>query len=78
MPPPEPPPGQAPTSRGPPPILFFSWHASTVRSASWRYGRQWPQCSRSAWRRSRKHKSTRASMIPRPHDGLALRQFARA
>eukprot|EP00966_Prymnesium_polylepis_P245379 5676743-Prymnesium_polylepis.1 len=37
----------------------LSGNASTVRSAGGRYGRRWRQCSRSAWRRSREHKSTR-------------------
>eukprot|EP00966_Prymnesium_polylepis_P110559 2557608-Prymnesium_polylepis.1 len=40
-------------------VSRLSGHASAFRSTGWRYGQRWPQCSRSAWHRSREHKSTR-------------------
>eukprot|EP00966_Prymnesium_polylepis_P280700 6485697-Prymnesium_polylepis.1 len=40
-------------------VSRLSGHASTVRSAGWRYGWRRPQCSRLAQRCSREHKSTR-------------------
>jgi hypothetical protein len=43
-------------------VSLLSGHASPVRSAGWRYERRCPQCSRSAWRRSRDHKITRVQL----------------
>eukprot|EP00966_Prymnesium_polylepis_P005268 121328-Prymnesium_polylepis.1 len=59
-------------------VSRLSVYASTVRSAGLMYAHWWPQCSRSARRRCRKH-NTRAheyddcSTARRPR-----RQFARA